>query len=62
MTAKVIPFKPKQQHQQVKDARLGILVLRSMILAGDHDIQAMDLLASKIADELYDYVETLEGR
>lgn len=60
MTAEIIQFKPK--HQPVIDSRKALLVALSMIREGGHSEQAIDLLISAAADNLYDYVETLEGR
>lgn len=60
MSAEIIPLRPK--HQVVIDSRHGLLVAISMIRAGGHDEQTIDLILSKVSDDLYDYVETLEGR
>lgn len=60
MTAEIIPFKPK--NQPVIDSRKALLVALSMIREGGHSEQAIDLLISAAVDNLYDYVETLEGR
>ena len=56
----VIPLRPK--HQPVKDSRSAILTALKMIREGGHNTQSINLLLSAAADNLYDYVETLEGR
>lgn len=56
----VIPLRPK--HQPVKDSHSAILTALKMIREGGHNKQSIDLLLSAAADNLYDYVETLEGR
>jgi len=60
MTAEIIPFKPR--HQPVIESREALPVALAMIREGGHREQAIDLLISAAADNLYDYVETLEGR
>ncbi len=60
MTAEIIPIRPK--HQPVIESREALLKALSMIREGGHSEQSIDLLISAAADNLYDYVETLEGR
>ncbi|ORM72392.1 hypothetical protein HA48_14645 [Pantoea wallisii] len=56
----VIPLRPK--HQPLKDTHSAIITALKMIREGGHSTQSIDLLLSAAADNLYDYVETIEGR
>ena len=56
----VIPLRPK--HQPLKDSHAAIVIALRMIREGGHSQQSIDLLLSAAADNLYDYVEKLEGR
>ncbi len=56
----VIPLRPK--HQPIKDSHSAVLTVLKMIREGGHSKQSIELLLSAVADNLYDYVETIEGR
>ena len=56
----VIPLRPK--HQPLKDSHSAISTALKMIREGGHSKQSIDLLLSAAADNLYDYLETIEGR
>ena len=56
----VIPLRPK--HHPLKDSHSAILTVLKMLREGGHSQQSIDLLLSAAADNLYDYVETIEGR
>lgn len=56
----VIPLRPK--HQPLKYSHATLLTVLKMIREGGHSKQTIDLLLSAVADNLYDYMETLEGR
>ncbi|PLR20390.1 hypothetical protein PZBJ_20265 [Pantoea endophytica] len=56
----VIPLRPK--HQPIKDSHSAVLTVLQMIREGGHSKQSIELLLSAVADNLYDYVETIEGR
>jgi len=56
----VIPIRPK--HQLLKDSHSAILTALKMFREGGHSKQSIDLLLSAVADNIRDYVETIEGR
>ncbi|MET3814525.1 hypothetical protein ABIB18_001903 [Pantoea sp. UYEF8] len=56
----VIPLRPK--HQPLKDSHSAILTALKMLREGGHSKQSIDLLLSAAADNIHDYVETIEGR
>lgn len=56
----VIPLRPK--HQPIKDSHSAVITVLKMIREGGHSKQSIELLLSAVADNLYDYVETIEGR
>lgn len=59
MTAKVIQLRP---HKAVEDARRDLIKVIEIVRCGGYGQSTIDLALSKIADQLYDYVETQEGR
>ncbi len=56
----VIPLRPK--HHPLKDSHSAILTAIKMFREGGHSKQSIDLLLSAVADNIHDYVETIEGR
>lgn len=59
MTAKVIQLRP---HKPVADAHRDLVEVLRLVRSGAYGQSVIDLALSKIADQLYDYVETQEGR
>lgn len=56
----VIPLRPN--HHPLKDSHSAILTVLKMLSEGGHSQQSIDLLLSSAADNIHDYVETIEGR
>lgn len=56
----VIPLRPK--HQLLKNSHSAILTVLRMFREGGYSKQSIDLLLSAVADNIHDYVETIEGR
>ena len=57
----VIPLK-RSEHKPLRDTHSAIATALKMIREGGHSQQSIDLLLSAAADNLYDYVEKIEGR
>lgn len=49
-------------HLPVRHAHTAVLTALRMVRVGGHSPQALELLLSAVADNLYDYVETIQGR
>ena len=56
----VIPLRPK--HQPLKDSHSAILAALKILREGGNSQQSIGLLLSAAADNIHDYVETIEGR
>lgn len=57
----VIPLK-RSEHKPLRDTNSAIVTALKMIREGGHSKQSIDLLLSTAADNIHDYVETIEGR
>ncbi|MDH1171423.1 hypothetical protein [Pantoea agglomerans] len=57
----VIPLK-RCEHKPLRDTHSAIVTALKMIREGGHSQQSIDLLLSAAADNIHDYVETIEGR
>jgi hypothetical protein len=57
----VIPLK-RSEHKPLRDIHSAIVTALKMFREGGHSKQSIDLLLSAVADNIHDYVETIEGR